>query len=131
MLKKENKMKSIKKYYIINASPEDVYAALTVPLTIELWTGYPAVMSTEPGSEFELWDASIEGKNLEFEQNKKIVQEWPFGDDISIVTIKLHEHKNGTSVELRHDGIPDSEFDDMLHGWDNYYFGALEDFFDI
>ena len=58
-------MKDFKKYYIIEAEPEDVFTALTNPFTIELWSGYPAVMDTNPGTEFSLWDGDISGKNLE------------------------------------------------------------------
>ncbi|MES2427845.1 MAG: ATPase, partial [Bacteroidota bacterium] len=39
-------MKDFKKYYIIPAAPDEVYMALTNPLTIELWTGDLAEMST-------------------------------------------------------------------------------------
>ncbi|MBK7967180.1 MAG: SRPBCC domain-containing protein [Bacteroidetes bacterium] len=124
-------MKNFKSYFIIPAEPSDVYAAITNPLTIQLWTGEEAVMSTEPGSEFSMWEGSIMGKNLEFESNKKIVQQWYFGDqeDTSIVTIKLHPHKHGTSVELNHINIPDEAFDDIMDGWKGAYFGELEDFF--
>ena len=59
-------MKDFKKYYTIPATPEYVYLALTNPLTIQLGSGEEAEMSTEPGSEFSLWDGSIVGKNLEF-----------------------------------------------------------------
>ncbi len=34
--------------------------------------GEQAEISTEPGSEFSLWERSIGGKNLEFEENKKL-----------------------------------------------------------
>ena len=124
-------MKDFKKYYVLPASPEEVYLALTNPNTINLWTGEEAEMSTEPGSEFSLWEGSISGKNLEFEEGKKIVQEWYFGDqaESSIVTIKLHPHKDGTSVELRHTNIPDSDFEDIVEGWDDAYFGSLSDFY--
>jgi len=124
-------MKDFKKYYTLPASPEEVYLALTNPNTINLWTGEEAEMSTEPGSEFSLWEGSISGKNLEFEEGKKIVQEWYFGDqaESSIVTIKLHPHKDGTSVELRHTNIPDSDFEDIVEGWDDAYFGSLSDFY--
>ncbi|MET6997725.1 SRPBCC family protein [Chitinophaga defluvii] len=124
-------MKEYKKYYTIPAPPEDVYAALTNPATIQLWSGEPAEMSTEPGSEFSLWEESIVGKNLEFVPGKKIVQQWYFGDqeEDSIVTIILHPHKHGTSVELKHTNIPDGDFHDIAAGWDNMYFGALIDFY--
>ena len=124
-------MKDFKKYYHLDASPEEVYIALTNPLTIELWTGEPAEMSTEPGSEFSLWEGSITGKNLEFEEGKKLVQQWYFDGEPeeSVVTIKLHPDKGGTSVELKHTNIPDEAFTDIAEGWDSSYFGALADFF--
>ena len=59
-------MKDYKKYYIIPAPPEEVFGALTHEGTIQLWTGEKAEMSTEPGSEFSLWEGSIVGKNLRF-----------------------------------------------------------------
>jgi len=125
-------VKDFKKYYSIPATPDEIYMALTNPITIELWTGETAEMSTEPGSEFSMWDGSITGKNLEFEPGKKIVQQWYFEgeSDNSIVTIKLHPDKGGSSVELRHTNIPDSDFDDMVDGWNNSYFGGLIDFFE-
>ncbi len=124
-------MKDFKKYFIIPAPPEELYLALTNPATIQLWSGDPAEMSTEPGSEFSLWEGNIVGKNLEFEPNKKIVQEWYFGDQepASIVTIKLHAHKQGTSAELLHTNIPDEVYDEMVQGWNENYFGLLEEFY--
>ena len=125
-------MKSYKQYYIIDAEPEVVFAALTNPATIQLWTGETAEMSTEIGSEFSLWSGNITGKNLEFETGKKIVQEWYFGEqqESSIVTIILHEHKKGTSAELRHTNIPDEDYTDIVDGWNNMYFAELMDFYE-
>jgi activator of HSP90 ATPase len=124
-------VKEYKKYYRLPATPEEVYIALTNPFTIELWTGEPAEMSVEPGSEFSMWDGSIVGKNLEFEENKKIVQQWYFDGqpDASVVTIKLHPDKNDTSIELKHTNIPDEAYEDISEGWDESYFGALAEFF--
>lgn len=124
-------MKDFKKYYIIDATPDEVYIALTNPLSIKLWTGEDAEMSTEPGSEFSMWEGSIVGKNIEFVKNKKIVQQWYFEgqQEESIVTIILHPHRHGTSVELKHTNIPDSEFDSFAEGWDESYFGSLMEFF--
>lgn len=126
-------MKDYKKYYLIAAEPEEVYKALTNADEIRFWTGEEASMSTEPGSEFELFEGSIAGRNLEFEESKKIVQEWYFGEQQqapSLVTIKLHPHKKGTSAELRHTNIPDEAFDDICEGWDQAYFGSLIAYFE-
>ncbi|SEW26781.1 SRPBCC domain-containing protein [Chitinophaga arvensicola] len=129
-------MKDYKKHFILAAPPEEVYAALTNPATIQLWTGEVAEMSTEPGSEFALWEGSIVGRNLEFEQDKKIVQQWYFMDDEeeeeetpSVVTIKLHPSPKGTDVELKHVNIPDEAYEDIIAGWNEQYFGSLIDFY--
>ncbi len=124
-------MKDYKNYYILKAAPEVVYAALTNPATIQLWTGEKAEMSTEPGSEFSLWEGSIAGKNIAFEKDKMIVQQWYFGenDEDSIVTLKLHPHKQGCSVELRHVNIPDEAYNEIVEGWNDIYFTALEEFY--
>ena len=124
-------MKNFKKYYSIPAEPELLYKALTNAATIQLWTGEEAEMSTEPGSEFSLWQGSIVGKNIAFEEGKKIVQQWYFGeqDEPSIVTIKLHPAKHGTSAELLHTNIPDEAYDEITEGWANDYFGSLIEFY--
>ena len=79
-----------------------------------------------------MWDGSITGRNMEFEENKKIVQEWYFGEheEKSIVTIKLHPDAKGTSVELRHSNIPDGDYDNIVDGWNESYFGALREFYE-
>ena len=124
-------MKDFKKYYIIPAQPEELYLALTTPSTIQLWSGEPAEMTTEPGTEFSMWDGSIAGMNVEFERDKKVVQQWYFGEqeEKSIVTIKLHPHAHGTSVELKHTNIPDDAYEDIVDGWNNVYFASLQDFY--
>jgi uncharacterized protein YndB with AHSA1/START domain len=125
-------MKDFKKYYSIPAPPEDVYLALTNPLTIQLWSGEVAEMEATPETEFSLWEGSISGLNIEFETNKKIVQQWYFGEqqEKSIVTIKLHADAQGTSVELRHTNIPDEDYADIVDGWNTMYFGALREFYE-
>lgn len=125
-------MKDYKKYFIIPAAPEEVYLALTLAHTIKLWTGEEAVMTAEPGTEFSLWEGSIVGKNIAFEPGKKIVQQWYFDDSEaeSVVTIKLHAHKMGTSAELLHTNIPEEVYEEMVQGWNENYFGSLIEFYE-
>jgi activator of HSP90 ATPase len=124
-------MKTFKKTFKINAEPSDVYSALTNPYTIELWTGYPAIMSEVAGSEFSLWDGDITGINIEFIQDKKVVQEWFFGEQAekSNVTIIIHPDKDNSAVTVEHTNIPDEDFDDIEEGWNEYYIGAIISFF--
>jgi len=124
-------MKTFKKTFRINAEPSDVYAALTNPYTIGLWSGYPAVMSEEPGSEFSLWEGDITGKNLEFVKDMKIVQEWYFGEqkEKSIVTITINPDRNNSAVTVEHTNIPDEEYEGFAEGWKDFYFDAINNFF--
>lgn len=124
-------MKNIKRYYSLKAEPKDVFNALTNKNMLEIWTGETAMMEPVAGTQFSLWDGSIAGENIEIVENKKIVQKWYFGEDEadSIVTIKLHPDKKGTSIELHHVNIPDDAFDNISEGWDEDYFGALRELF--
>jgi activator of HSP90 ATPase len=124
-------MKTFKKTFKINAEPSDVYSALINPYTIELWSGYPAKMSEKPGSEFSLWDDDITGKNLEFIKDKKVVQEWYFGEqpEKSIVTITIQPDREDSQVTVEHTNIPDKDFADIAEGWREYYIGAIINFF--
>ncbi len=124
-------MKTFKKTFKINAEPSDIYSALTNPYTIELWSGYPAKMSTETGSEFSLWEGDITGRNVEFIQDKKVVQEWYFGnqDDKSIVTIIISPDGENSQVTVEHTNIPDDDFAEISEGWREFYIGAIMNFF--
>lgn len=125
-------MRSYKKYVLLPAPPEEVYLALTKPQSIQLWTGAEVEFTEEPNTEFSFWDGDIVGKNLEFEPNKKIVQQWYFGDDNepSVVTIKLHPDKKGTSLEFQQTNIPEQDFKDFTEGIEEYFLGGLADFFE-
>ena len=121
-------MKDLKITTHINASPADVYAALTNEKTLEIWTGEQAEMKTEPNTEFSWFGGDISGTNIEFEENKRIVQDWDFGDNSpSRVTILVHTDKGGTHLEVRQSGIPDEDLEDMKEGWIGTVFAGLKD----
>jgi activator of HSP90 ATPase len=124
-------MKTIKQHYFVNATPEEVFIALTNPFTIELWSGHPARMEAREGTEFSIFDGDIAGKNIKITENKQIIQEWYFGDQTeeSIVTINLESHKLGTKVLLEHTHVPDEEAEEFKKGWDEYYWGAIKEYF--
>lgn len=125
-------MKDFKKYYIVRAAPEDIYKALTTEITIRLWTGDAVEIDPQEGGEFSMWDGAITGKFIQLDPYKKIVQQWYFGEqeEPSIVTIKLHEDKRGTSFEVQQTNIPDEAFDDIVEGWNDTYMASLIEFYD-
>ncbi|HAM98818.1 MAG TPA: ATPase [Marinilabiliales bacterium] len=122
----------IKFYEYIEATPEEIFLALTNPFTIELWSDSPAKMDANEGTEFELWDGDICGRNLKVVTNQELVQEWYFDEqpEPSIATIKLHPHKTGTQVEVKHTNVPDEAFKNINDGWHDAYIGAIKRFFE-
>src|SRR5690606_37033924 len=116
----------------VPAAPQDVYKALTTETTIRLCTGDLVQIDPREGGEFPIWDDAIQGRLVTLEPCNRIVQQRYFGDQEkpSLVTIKLHEHKKGTSFELHHSNIPDEAFDDIVEGWNNAYMASLIEFYE-
>ena len=112
----------------IMATPDEVFAALTTPFQIELWSGYPADMKPEVGYVFSLWEGDITGVNLEIVPNRLLVQEWFFGEqeEQSVVRITLQKVKMGTKVMLHHTHIPDDVYEEITEGWREYYWGSIK-----
>lgn len=112
----------------IIADPEEVFAALTNPFQIELWSGYPADMMPEAGYVFSLWEGDITGVNLEVVPNKRLVQEWFFGeqDEQSIVRITLKKAGGRTLLDLNHTNIPEDVYEEITEGWRDYYLGSVK-----
>ncbi|MBN2485282.1 MAG: SRPBCC domain-containing protein [Bacteroidales bacterium] len=124
-------MKNIKQRHTISATVEEVYTALTNPLTIELWSGFPAEFVQEEGAEFSIWDGDITGKILKLAENQMVQQQWYFDtqEEMSVVTIRLTKEGNNTVAELVHENVPEEAYDDMVNGWKRYYFGAIKKYF--
>lgn len=127
---KKEEMRDYKKSIKVGAGIEDVYAALTTPFAIELWSGYPAQMSAEAGSEFELWGGDICGRNLAFEENKMVRQEWYLSEDAeSILTIKLTARSNvRTEIYVVLTNIGDDAYGEVATWMDETYVASLQQF---
>ncbi|HEC43014.1 MAG TPA: ATPase [Bacteroides sp.] len=121
-------MKDLKKTIHIKVPREEVYNAITNPLTIELWSGYQTVMDNRPDTEFSMFDGDITGRIKTLESPSLLEQIWDFGDQEaeSHVRIELFEEKGKTRIELNHSNIPDDAFENIEIGWKEYYLGALK-----
>ncbi len=121
-------MNLIEQRYIIKATPEKVWDALTNPKTIEKWGGGPVKMSDKVSDEFSFWGGDIYGKNVEVEKNKKLVQEWYGGEweSPSIVSFTLNYDGNETEVILLHKDLPKDEIKEFDEGWRDYFMGPLK-----
>lgn len=119
----------IRKTYVIDATREAVWTALTDPKAIERWSGGPADMSAESGSTFSLWDGSIFGTVIEVVPGRSMLQEWYGGnwDAPSLARFTLSDDTGGgTRLELENTGVPDEDAPDIDAGWDEYYLGPLK-----
>jgi uncharacterized protein YndB with AHSA1/START domain len=117
----------------IMADPDEVFAALTNPFQIEIWSGYPAEMKAEEGFLFSLWEGDICGVNLTVKPPHLLVQEWFFGetDAPSLVTLRLRRAGDRTRVNLTHENIPDEVYDEITTGWQEYYLGAIKNMLEM
>lgn len=133
MIKYLSIVKKLTLDFKIKATAEEIYLALTNPFTIELWSGFKAIMSEIPGTEFAIWEGEITGKNLQFEKNKKIKQQWYFEGEKSesIVEISIVEKKKSCLVKMFQTNIPDDAFENIKEGWKTMYFKSLKDFFEL
>ena len=123
-------MKSLNLSWHIKAPVEKVWKALVNASEIDEWGGGPCEMDSEVGTEFELWGGDIHGRNLEVVENEKLVQEWFGGDwnEPSTVTIAITPERDGTSVTLRQENIPDSELENIVSSWKENYFGPIKEY---
>ncbi len=121
--------KTIKKVYKISSTVDQVWQALVDPAVIDKWGGGPkSKMDSNVGTEFEMWNGDIYGKNIEVISKSKLVQEWYGGDwaKPSIVTFTLKEDNSDTILELEQIDVPDDEFEDIESGWDEFYIGPMK-----
>jgi len=128
----EETMDPIKQTYLINASPAEVWRALTDPDMIELWSDAAAEFEPVVGAEYALWDGSIVGEIVEVVPRQKLVQTWQpdnWERDDSVVTFTLTPVGKKTRVDLLHENVEDSDYEGTNEGWDVYYLGAIKRLF--
>lgn len=127
------KTKDLKQTAVFDASPMEVYEALMDSKKHSEFTGSRAVMSSKVGGKFTAYDGYIEGKNLELEPGKKIVQEWRGSDwpegHYSTITYDLAASGKKTKLTFTQKGIPADNYEDIKQGWIDYYWDPLKEMF--
>ena len=112
------------------AAPHDVYEALMDSKKHAAFTGAAADISREVGGKFTAWDGYITGTNLELVPDSKIVQDWRASDwpegTASEVTFLLESAPEGARLTFTHKGIPADFCDDIIQGWQDYYWEPLK-----
>ena len=126
------KTKNLKQVVNFKTSSHDVYEALMDSKKHAKFSNSKANISREVGGEFTAYDGWINGKNLELIQDKKIVQNWRGnGEDwpkgyYSKVTFLFSKTKNGVKLTFKHEGIPESTYEDIKSGWIEHYWEPIK-----
>ena len=115
---------------LIPASPQAIYEAWLDSEQHARMTGSPATASAETGGMFEAWDGYIQGKNLELEPGRRILQEWrttefEASDADSLLEVLLQPQGEGTQVTIRHSNLPDHGMQ-YQQGWVDAYFTPMQ-----
>lgn len=129
-------MANIKQWVDIKATPNQIYEALMNSKIHSTFTGSEAIIDPTVNGKFTTWDGYIQGKNLELEDGKLIIQEWRSDEDgwpedeFSKVTFKFKEEANGiTRILFWQSGIPEECVDNITQGWKDYYWEPLKKYF--
>ncbi len=110
----------------IPASPQAIYDAWLDSDGHTQMTGSPATASAEVGGTFDAWDGYIEGKNLELEPGRRIVQQWRTTEfEASDEDSLLEAEGDGTKVTIRHSNLPDHGMQ-YQQGWVDAYFTPMQ-----
>jgi len=118
---------AIERVVHIKARPETVFSFFTDPMKMVRWLGLRASLSPQPGGvcRIEINERDVVGgQYLEVVPYSRIVFTWgwegsslPLGS--TTVEITLIPEAGGTTVRLRHVGIPADQKDFQAAGWDH------------
>lgn len=119
---------------LIPAAPEAIYQAWLSSEEHSKMTGSPARVSSITGEDFQAWDGYIEGKNLELERPRRILQQWRTtefeeSDPDSLLEILLAAEGSGSRVTIRHSDLPEHGMQ-YRQGWIEAYFMPMKEYFE-
>ncbi|MEH7081672.1 SRPBCC family protein [Neobacillus drentensis] len=123
--------KTIHQEVVFNASPGQIYEALTDSKQFsEVTGGAPVEISPEAGGTFSCFGGMIIGRNIELVPGVRIVQawrvaNWPEGV-YSIAKFELKEQDSKTLLVFDHIGFPEAEGEHLAAGWGANYWRPLE-----
>lgn len=125
--------KTIEQKVKIKCTPHDIFEAFMDSKIHSKFTESKAVISREIGGKFSAFDGSLNGENLELEQDKKIVQTWRSDEDdwpkkhFSTISITLNPIDEGTEIIFKQEDVPDAVYKSVKNGWNEYYWNPLKE----
>jgi len=119
---------------VVPAAPQAVYDAWLDSAGHTAMTGGEAHATTHVGGAFDAWGGYIEGRNLELEPGRRILQSWrtsQFTDDDvdSEIEVLLEPTGDGTRITLHHRKVPVDHTGYENGGWQSNYFDPMKAYF--
>jgi len=119
---------------VMPASADRVYAAWLDGEEHARMTGSKASVDARVGGEHSAWDGYIEGRILELEPGRRIVQSWrttefPLGHPDSRLEVHLLDVEGGCEVMIVHTEIPEGQGTQYESGWRDHYFEPMAKYF--
>ncbi|KAJ1893125.1 Co-chaperone [Kickxella alabastrina] len=111
-------------------SAEDLFATLTDPQRVSIWTRGPAEIQPKENTSFKLFNGHIEGQFTKLVPAKGIemtwrVATWPQGH-FSKVKISIEQQSMSTRLTLKQSGVPFNDEDATKANWDRYYWNSIK-----
>ncbi len=118
---------------LIPATPSVVYNAWLNSNEHSKMTGAQAKVSANIEESFEAWDGYIQGKNLELDSPKRILQSWRTSEfaeseNDSLLEILFEAEQDETRIVIRHSKLPEHGMQ-YQQGWMDSYFIPMKAYF--
>lgn len=115
------------------ASPQDIFAALTDPERIAVWTRGTARFPAgrlQPDAAFSLYDGNVSGIIRLLDAPSRITLDWRLShwpaDHHSSVSIDVKAGPDSTRLHLVQHGVPDAEVESMRENWKRFYWSPIK-----
>jgi activator of HSP90 ATPase len=117
------------------ADPQSLFAMYLNANVHAAITGFPVTIAAEAGAEFSAFGGQLSGTILVCAEPRLIVQLWrstKFRDeDLDSTLILAFSHGQGGNsgvIDLVHLDVPDHDYDDVVDGWNKYYWRPWLDY---
>lgn len=125
---------SLQLSWTLPVPPAEVYRAWLDSEAHGRFTGSKAQVEPGVGGQFSAWDGYIQGRTLELEPERRIVQAWrtaefPEGSDDSRLELLLEPAAEGTCITLVHTEIPEGQGSSYRKGWGEFYATPMARYF--
>lgn len=123
----------VQKVTFKNASPAEVYDIYMNPKKHAEITGAPAKFEAKAGGKFSAYSGGLNGKFLQLEKGKMIVQAWRSDafkktDPDSTLILQLEAKGKDTVLHMVHANVPEQDHADVTEGWPTYYWEPMKEY---